>query len=103
MSSTFWLRIFRKFLEPKRFAILKACLIGLVAALAVVFLKQGVGWIGTWRVHTAHLLPAWLVLPGIGLAGGLLSGWLVERVAPEASVSCQPTAKKLTLSLIANS
>ncbi len=93
MSSTFWLRIFRKFLEPKRFAIIEACLIGLVAALAAVFLKQGVGWIGTWRVHTAHLLPAWLVLPGIGLVGGLLSGWLVERVAPEASGSGIPQVK----------
>jgi len=93
MGSTFWLRIFRKFLAPKRFAIIEACLIGLVAALAAVFLKQGVGWIGTWRVHTAHLLPAWLVLPGIGLAGGLLSGWLVEKVAPEASGSGIPQVK----------
>jgi CIC family chloride channel protein len=93
MSSTFWLRIFRKFLEPKRFAIIEACLIGLVAALAAVFLKQGVGWIGAWRVHTAHLLPAWLVLPSIGLAGGLLSGWLVEKVAPEASGSGIPQVK----------
>lgn len=93
MSSTFWLRIFRNFLEPKRFAILEACLIGLIAALAAVLLKQGVGWIGAWRVHTAHILPAWLVLPGIGLVGGLLSGWLVERVAPEASGSGIPQVK----------
>ncbi len=31
--------------------------------------------------------PAYLVLPGIGLLGGILAGWLVERFAPEASGS----------------
>ncbi|MBD2778121.1 response regulator [Iningainema sp. BLCCT55] len=83
----FWLKLYRQLLQPKRFAIFQACVIGLVAALAAVFLKQGVGALGGWRVHTTHLLPAWLVLPAIGLVGGLLSGWLVERVAPEAGGS----------------
>ncbi|QDL08761.1 chloride channel protein [Brasilonema octagenarum UFV-E1] len=82
-----WLRLYRQLLQPKRFAIFQACLIGLVSALAAVLLKQGVGYLGGWRVHMTHVLPAWLVLPAIGLGGGLLSGWLVERMAPEASGS----------------
>src|SRR5579883_1165167 len=82
----FLLRLYRQLLQPKRFAIFQACLIGLVSALAAVFLKQGVGTLGTWRVHTAEPLPAWLVLPGIGFVGGMLSGWLVE-LAPETAGS----------------
>jgi len=84
---------FRHLLQPKRLAILEACLIGLVAGLAAVLLKQGIGWLGTWRVQTAQLLPAWVVLPTIGLGGGLLAGFLVERVAPETSGSGIPQVK----------
>ena len=62
MKRAFWLKLSRKILQPKRFAIFQACLIGLVAALAGVVLKQGVGTFGAWRVHTTHFLPAWLVL-----------------------------------------
>ncbi|MEI2580083.1 chloride channel protein [Scytonema sp. PRP1] len=83
----FWLKLYRQILQPKRLAIFQACLIGLVSALAAIFLKQGVSALGGWRIHTTHLLPAWFVLPAIGLGGGLLSGWLVEYVAPEASGS----------------
>lgn len=83
----------RQLLRPKRLAIFEACLIGLVSALAAVFLKQGVGWLGGWRVYASHILPAWCVLPIIGLVGGLLSGWLVERIAPEASGSGIPQVK----------
>ena len=83
----FWLKLYRQLLEPKRFAIFQACVIGLVSALAAVFLKQGVSVFGTWRVHTTQNLPPLLVLPVIGLVGGLLSGWLVQNVAPEASGS----------------
>lgn len=83
----FWLKVYRQLLQPKRFAIFQACFIGLVSALAGVFLKQGVGIFGTWRVHTTEILPAWLVLPGFGLIGGLISGLLVEKIAPEANGS----------------
>jgi len=83
----------RQLLRPKRLAVLEACLIGLVAALAAVLLKQGIGWLGTWRVQASYLLPAWGVLPSIGLGGGLLAGWLIERVAPEASGSGIPQVK----------
>ncbi|HEY9611490.1 chloride channel protein [Allocoleopsis sp.] len=93
MWHNFFLKFFRKLSQPKRFAIFEACLIGLVAALAAVCLKQGVGVVGGWRVHATHLLPALFVLPGIGLGGGFLAGWLVEQVAPEASGSGIPQVK----------
>ncbi|MBN3879548.1 MULTISPECIES: chloride channel protein [unclassified Nostoc] len=85
---------FRTWWQPRRgLAIAEACIIGLVAALSAVFLKVGSGWLGTWRVHTTHLLPAWLVLPAIGLVLGFLAGWLVDRLAPEASGSGIPQVK----------
>lgn len=83
----------RRLLRPKQVAIYEACLIGLVSGLAAVFLKQTVGWVGDWRIQTSHILPPWLVLPAIGLSGGLLAGWLVERAAPEAAGSGIPQVK----------
>ncbi|WP_138500264.1 chloride channel protein [Nostoc sp. PA-18-2419] len=88
------LQRFRQVLQPRRrLAIFEACLIGLVSGLAAVLLKSGVGLLGAWRVQTSLLLPAWFVLPGIGLAFGFLAGWLVERVAPETSGSGIPQVK----------
>ncbi|PSN76257.1 hypothetical protein C8B47_28230, partial [filamentous cyanobacterium CCP4] len=76
----------QKRLEPllsrKRVAIVEACVIGLVSGLAAVLLKQGVERLALWR--TTSELPLGLVLPAIGLIGGWLSGFLVERLAPEA-------------------
>jgi CIC family chloride channel protein len=80
-------------LRPKPLAILEACSIGLVSALAAVLLKQSIGWVEGWRESAASEFPAWLVLPTIGLVGGWLSGWTIERVAPEASGSGIPQVK----------
>ncbi|MBO3458295.1 chloride channel protein [Aetokthonos hydrillicola Thurmond2011] len=82
-----WSRLSRLLLQPKRLAIFEACLIGLVSGLAAVFLGQSVGWLGGWRQHISHVLPAYVVLPTIGLVGGFLSGWLVEHIAPSAAGS----------------
>ncbi|WP_096602308.1 chloride channel protein [Calothrix sp. NIES-2100] len=82
-----WLRLYRQMLQPRRLAFVEACVIGLVSGLAAVLLGQAVDWAGAWRVHVSYLWPAYLVLPGIGLLGGILAGWLVERFAPEASGS----------------
>ncbi|MEH1870994.1 chloride channel protein [Nostoc sp.] len=82
-----WLRLSRQMLRPKRLAFVEACLIGLVSGVAAVLLGQTVDWAGALRVHISYLWPAYLVLPGIGLVGGFLAGWLVERFAPEASGS----------------
>jgi len=77
----------------RRLAILEACVIGLVSGLAAVMLKQGIGWLGGWRVQLSHQFPAWIVLPLLGGLGGLLSGLLIERLAPEAAGSGIPQVK----------
>ena len=78
---------------PQRVAAFEAIVIGLVAGFSAVILKAGVGWLGTWRVHAANQFPDWIVLPAVGLFGGLLSGWLVERFSPESSGSGIPQVK----------
>ncbi|MEA5571230.1 chloride channel protein, partial [Calothrix sp. UHCC 0171] len=85
---------FRNLWQPRRgLAIAEASVIGLVAALSAVLLKFGSGALGTWRVHSSHLFPAWIVLPLVGVVFGFLAGWLVERLAPEASGSGIPQVK----------
>jgi CIC family chloride channel protein len=85
---------FRIWLQPRKgLAIAEASVIGIVAALSAVFLRVGTGYLGTWRVQTSQMLPAWLVLPVIGLVFGFLAGWLVDRFAPEASGSGIPQVK----------
>lgn len=85
---------FRQWLLPRRrLAIAEACLIGLVSGLSAVFLKQSVGWLGSLRIQASNVLPASLVLPAVGLSLGLLCGFLVERLAPEAAGSGIPQVK----------
>lgn len=79
----------------KRLAIFEACVIGLVSGLAAVLLKHGIGAVGAWRVQMSYLAPAWLVLPAIGLMGGLGAGWLIARFAPEAAGSGIPQVKAM--------
>ncbi|MBD3885106.1 chloride channel protein [Phormidium tenue FACHB-886] len=86
-------QLVRQLAETRNLAIFEACAIGIVSGLAAVLLKQGIGWIGTWRVQMSYQLPAWFVLPTIGLLGGLLSGLLIERLAPEAAGSGIPQVK----------
>jgi chloride channel protein, CIC family len=93
------LRQLRQLLQPKRLAVVEACIIGLVAALAAILLKFVVGWLGGWRVQLSYLLPPWIALPVLGLIGGLVAGFLVERVAPETSGSGVPQVKAV-LSLV---
>ena len=83
----------RQWLKPKRIAIFEACLIGLVAGLAAVLLKMGIGWLGGWRIQMANEMPAWLVLPMIGLVGGFLSGFVIDKFANEAAGSGIPQVK----------
>jgi chloride channel protein, CIC family len=80
--------------QPRRgLAIAEACVIGFVAAISALLLKVSSGWLGTWRVHTSHLFPAWIVLPIIGLVFGYISGFLVQRLAPEAAGGGVPQVK----------
>ncbi|MGF1499189.1 MAG: chloride channel protein [Elainellaceae cyanobacterium] len=80
-------------IRPKRIAIFEACVIGLVSGLAAVLLRQGAGWLGGWRIALSSEPEWWWTLPLIGLVGGGLAGWLVERFAPEAAGSGIPHVK----------
>jgi chloride channel protein, CIC family len=82
-----WHQISQSILRPKRLAVLEACLIGLVAGLAAMALGESVSWLGGWRQHATHLVPAYLALPAIGLVGGSIAGWLAGYVAPGSSGS----------------
>ncbi|WP_315787679.1 chloride channel protein [Fischerella sp. JS2] len=82
-----WKRLSRMVLRPKRLAIFEACLIGLVSGLAAALLGQSVGWLGGWRQRASDLFPVYYALPLIGLVGGFLAGWLVEKIAPAAAGS----------------
>ncbi|PSB04908.1 chloride channel protein, partial [Merismopedia glauca CCAP 1448/3] len=50
-------------------------------------------WLEMWRRSVNEYTFPWIALPIIGIAAGLLSGWLVERVAREASGSGIPQVK----------
>ncbi|MBR8835717.1 MAG: chloride channel protein [Stigonema ocellatum SAG 48.90 = DSM 106950] len=94
MSPPFLTQRFRALWQPRRgLAIAEASVIGVVAALSAVVLKFETGWVGTWRVHTSHLLPAGIVLPAIGCSFGFLAGLLIERLAPEAAGGGIPQVK----------
>jgi CIC family chloride channel protein len=82
-----WNRLAHWLVRPKRLAVFEACLIGLVSGLAALLLGDCVGWLGGWRRMMAHWLPVYYALPMIGLVGGWLAGWLIERFAPAASGS----------------
>jgi chloride channel protein, CIC family len=93
---------FRRWLQPQRFTLVEACLIGLVSGLAAVLLQTGVNWLGTGRLYwSTHLffgwstlpIPPYLVLALIGAIGGFTSGLLIERFAPEAQGSGIPQVK----------
>ena len=79
------------FYSTKNFAIIEACVIGLVAAFAAVILKQGIGWLGGLRVYIVRSFTPWL-LPGIGMSCGVLAGWLLQW-NPETSGSGIPYVK----------
>jgi CIC family chloride channel protein len=91
----------RRWLQPKSLTLIEACLIGLVSGLAAVCLQRGINWLGSgriyWATHTPAIghnpVPAFVVLGLIGAVGGLISGWLIERFAPEASGSGIPQVK----------
>ena len=76
-----------------RYALVEACLIGLFSAVAAVMLKQGIGWLGGWRVHTANLIGAKIVLPFTGLTFGYLAGVAIQILSPSAAGGGIPQVK----------
>ncbi|MBD2020094.1 chloride channel protein [Leptolyngbya sp. FACHB-36] len=87
------LQSLQSLLRPKRLAILEAVLIGLIAALSAVLLRQAVVLLGGWRAQESMPLPAWILLPLIGAGSGFLAGFLIERTGPEAAGSGIPQVK----------
>ena len=83
----------RSLAGARRLAIIEALTIGVVAGLAGLAVKYGVSAVGSFRLAEAARLPHMVGLPLFGLLGGLLSGWLVERVAPETTGSGIPQVK----------
>lgn len=84
---------------PTNINLLEACTIGLVAAIGAVLLKDGVGYLGAWRIVGVDFANAnfgqwhFLFLPLVGLVGGLVAGALIQFVAPEATGSGIPQVK----------
>ena len=76
-----------------RYALIEACLIGLFSALAAVLLKQGIGWLGGLRVHTANIAGAKNVLPLVGLVLGTLAGGIIQLFSPSAAGGGIPQVK----------
>ncbi len=76
-----------------RYALLEACLIGLFSALAALLLKEGIGWLGGWRIKVIYIYGAHLTLPAVGFSLGFLSGWIVELLAPAAAGGGIPQVK----------
>ena len=76
-----------------RYALLQACLIGLFSAMAAVLLKEGIGWLGGWRIQMANLAGAKLVLPLVGLVLGTTAGAIVRILEPSAAGGGIPQVK----------
>ncbi len=84
---------------PTNINLLEACTIGVVAAIGAVLLKDGVGFLGAWRIVGVDFANAnwgqwhFLFLPAVGLLGGAVAGALIQFVAPEATGSGIPQVK----------
>ena len=76
-----------------RYALLEACIIGVFSAIAALIIKEGVGWLGGWRLQAAQNYGAGWVLPLAGLGFGWLAGWIIERFSPSAAGGGIPQVK----------
>jgi len=76
-----------------RYALIEACVIGLISGLAALLLKNGINWVGGLRVQLAYQWGAIIALPLLGLTLGALSGWITEEFAPPAAGSGIPQVK----------
>lgn len=83
--------------DSKRVALVRAAIIGLVAGCSALVLEYGAWWLSKVRVQACNLYPAWIALPLIGLIGGLISGFLVQRFSPTAYGSGIPQVRAYLL------
>jgi CIC family chloride channel protein len=73
--------------------IVEAAIVGVIAGLSAYVLELGVSWFGRLRVELALQHSEQYVLPVFGLIGGLIAGFLVQFIAPEASGSGIPQVR----------
>jgi CIC family chloride channel protein len=86
----------RRVLRPhKRLFIFQSCVIGLVAGASAYFLSAGVNILGSFRLHLCTYFPEWVILPGMGLLGGVVAGFLTEHFGPETTGSGIPQIKAI--------
>ncbi len=76
-----------------RYALIEACLIGIFAALAALLLRQGISFLGGYRLQLVDKWGAMTVLPLFGLTLGAIAGLFVEYVAPTAAGGGIPQVK----------
>lgn len=83
--------------DSYRHRMLSACIIGLAAGISAIALESGVWYLSSLRVLLSTKAPAIVVLPLFGLAGGLLSGYLVQKFSPTAYGSGIPQVRAFLL------
>jgi len=93
-----WLKRLRLRPVDQRYALLEACLIGVISALAALMLKEGIGWVGSYRVNAANE-HGWLVLPLAGFLFGGLTGVGLQWFAPDAAGGGIPQVKAVLAQL----
>ncbi|MGI0482900.1 chloride channel protein [Geminocystis sp. CENA526] len=76
-----------------RYALMEACLIGIFSALAALLLKEGINFLGSYRLQLVNQWGAMKVLPLFGLILGSLAGLIVENFSPEAGGGGIPQIK----------
>jgi CIC family chloride channel protein len=74
------------------YALLEACAIGCISALAALLLKQGINLVGSMRLQVAGEVGGF-TLPLFGLILGLCAGFLVEYLSPAAAGGGIPQVK----------
>ncbi|TVQ60821.1 MAG: CBS domain-containing protein [Spirulina sp. DLM2.Bin59] len=89
---------FGSYVTSDHYALLEACLIGCVSAIAALLLKEGIAIVGNFRLQLITTLPQlagrWpLSLPVFSFALCWLAGWLVETWAPDAKGGGIPQVK----------
>lgn len=93
-----WFKNLRLRPADQRYALLEACLIGIISALAALTLKQGIGWVGGYRVYGAYEY-GWFILPLTGFFFGGLTGFLLQWLSPEATGGGIPQVKMVLAQL----
>ncbi len=90
------MRLWQKWiaLDPtdSRYALVEACAIGGISALAALALKDGVGWLGTFRIRIAGEFGP-IALPAIGILAGAIAGIWLQWLSPDAKGGGIPQVK----------